>query len=323
MSASLLQSRVLGLLLCLLPLLLAACNPFAQPTPTPTPQPLPPAVSQPVSSVARAAGTIVPVQKAALSVAGAGRVAQVAVNVGDAVQAGDLLLALDEGAAQAQLAQAQAALLRAQANLAALQAGPQPAQVEAAQARLDAAQARLDQFVLDRLLTPATPSQLAEAQAQVRSAQAELALLTAAVRPSALAAAQALVAEAEAGVQAAQNGLAQTRLTAPFAGTITAVAIAPGEMALPGQPLLTLADLGRLQVETTDLSERDLGQVAVGTPVVVFVEALNQEVAGRVSRIALQAAIAGGDVVYPLVIELDEQPEALRWGMSVDVEVRE
>lgn len=76
-------------------------------------------------------------------------------------------------------------------------------------------------------------------------------------------------------------------------------------------------------METTDLSERDLGRVAVGRPVAIFVDALNQELTGRVIRIALQATLAGGDVVYPLVIELDEQPEELRWGMSVGVEVRE
>ena len=62
--------------------------------------------------------------------------------------------------------------------------------------------------------------------------------------------------------------------------------------------------------------------MAVGTPVTVFVDALNRELTGRITRIAPQSTVAGGDVVYPLVIELDEQPSALRWGMSVDVEVR-
>ncbi len=299
---------------------LAGCSFLSQPTPTPV------AVAAtavpPVSSVARAAGTIVPLRKALLGLTSTGRVASVAVAVGDAVEAGSLLVQLDDGAAQAQLAQAQAGLLAAQANLSGLQAGPQPEQVAAAQARLDGARAHLDQLTLDRLLTPATASQLAEAQALVNSAQADLDLLSAEVRPSAIAAAEAVIAQANAGVQAAQTALDNTALTAPFAGTVTALDIAPGEMALPGQPVVTLADLSQLQVETTDLSERDLGRVAVGTPVVVFVDALNREIAGTVARIALQSATAGGDVVYPLVIELDEQPAELRWGMSVDVEVR-
>lgn len=301
--------------------LLAGCSFLNQPTPTPLPV-LATAVPA-VSSTARAAGTIVPVRKALLGLTSAGRVASIAVAVGDAVEAGALLVQLDDATAQAALAQAQAALLAAQANLAGLQAGPQPAQVAAAQARLDGARAHLDQLTLDRLLTPATASQLAEAQALVRSAQADLDLLSAAVRPSAIAAAEAGIAQAEAGVQAAQAAISNTALTAPFAGTVTSLAIASGELALPGQPVITLADLSQLQVETTDLSERDLGRVAVGTRVVVFVDALNREIGGTVARIALQSTTAGGDVVYPLVIDLDEQPAELRWGMSVDVEVRE
>jgi len=31
--------------------------------------------------------------------------------------------------------------------------------------------------------------------------------------------------------------------------------------------------------------------------------------------------MVGGDVVYAVVVELDEQPPNLRWGMSVDVEI--
>ena len=299
---------------------LAGCSFLSQPTPTPVA--VEATAVPPVSSVARAAGTIVPVRKALLGLTSSGRVASVAVAVGDVVQAGDLLVQLEDAGAQAALAQAQAGLLAAQAQLAGLQAGPQPEQVAAAQARLDGAQAHLDQLTLDRLLTPATASQLAEAQALVKSAQADLDLLSAAARPSAIAGAEAGIAQAAAGVQAAQTALDTMALTAPFAGTVTAVDIAPGEMALPGQPVITLADLGKLQVETTDLSERDLGRVAVGTRVTVFVDALKREIGGRVAHIALQSATAGGDVVYPLTIELDEQPAELRWGMSVDVEVR-
>lgn len=300
--------------------LLAGCSFLSQPTPTPVA--VVATAVPPVSSVARAAGTIVPVRKALLGLTGTGRVASIAVAVGDEVQAGDLLVQLEDAGAQAALAQAQAGLLVAQAQLAGLQAGPQPEQVAAAQARLEGAQAHLDQLTLDRLLTPATPSQLAEAQALVKSAQADLDLLSAATRPSTLAGAEAGIAQAAAGVQAAQTALDNMALTAPFAGTVTAVDISAGEMALPGQPIVTLADLRQLQVETTDLSERDLGRVAVGTRVVVFVDALNREIGGAVARIALQSATAGGDVVYPLTIALDEQPPQLRWGMSVDVEVR-
>ena len=37
--------------------------------------------------------------------------------------------------------------------------------------------------------------------------------------------------------------------------------------------------------------------------------------------LAVAASKVGGDVVYTVVAELDEQPADLRWGMSVKVEI--
>ena len=203
----------------------------------------------------------------------------------------------------------------AKARYDALFAKPDAAAVAAARAQVQQAQA-----ALDRLLAPATEGQIAEAEAQVHSAQAELDLLTAGASDQAVAAAAAVVSQAEAALTLAELNLANTQLSAPFAGTVTDLAVGPDEMILPGQRVLTLADLSRLQVETTDFSERDVARVAVGQPVTVFVEALGKEIPGRVLRIAPQATVVGGDVVYAVVVALDEQPPDLRWGMSVEVE---
>ncbi len=188
--------------------------------------------------------------------------------------------------------------------------------VSAAKARIQQAQAALDQAQ-----APATAGQLAEAQAQVRSAEAELDLIKAGVRTESVAVADAAVAEAEAALQRAQADLANTELRAPSTGIVAALDVNPGELVLPGQAVLTLADLDHLQVETTDLSERDVARVKEGQSVTIYVEALNTDIPGRVLRIAPQASVIGGDVVYTVVIALDEQPANLRWGMSVDVEI--
>ncbi|MEZ4835444.1 MAG: hypothetical protein R2873_26220 [Caldilineaceae bacterium] len=72
-------------------------------------------------------------------------------------------------------------------------------------------------------------------------------------------------------------------------------------------------------METIDLSERDVAQIAVEQSATIYIEALNVEIPGRVARIAAQANIIGGDVVYPGARVLEEQPVGLRWGMSVEV----
>ena len=84
---------------------------------------------------------------------------------------------------------------------------------------------------------------------------------------------------------------------------------------------MAAGDAGTLQRHDFHLSERDVARVRTGQPVVVFIEPLNTEVDGRVVRISPQATIIGGDVVYPVLIDLDERPPELRWGMSVDVEI--
>jgi multidrug efflux pump subunit AcrA (membrane-fusion protein) len=125
---------------------------------------------------------------------------------------------------------------------------------------------------------------------------------------------------AEAQVAAAQANLANLEIIAPFQGTVLERAVEVGEWVIPGQPVLVLADLSHLRVETTDLSERDVPQVKKGQAVRVFIEALDEEVGGTIIEISPQAEILGGDVVYKTVIELDEQPAGLLPGMSVEVD---
>ncbi|MCX6028237.1 MAG: HlyD family efflux transporter periplasmic adaptor subunit [Chloroflexi bacterium] len=251
-------------------------------------------------------------------------------------------------AAAADLANAQAALRQAQAAYDQIKGNtdagryPQALQLEQATNAVAAAQARyrqatqgptaadlargqagVDQAVagLAKVQAAARPADVAAAEAEVRRGQAQYDLLKAGARTETIAAAAADVAAAEAVLQHSRADLANTELRAPFAGTVAALKVNPGEMALPGQAALTLADLGHLWVETTDLSERDVARVALGRPATVFVEALGAQIPGRVARLAPQASVVAGDVVYTVVVELDNQPPGLRWGMSAEVEI--
>ncbi len=192
---------------------------------------------------------------------------------------------------------------------------------DASEAALATARVAQAQAALDQLLHPATESQIAEAEANVRAAQAELDLLSADIQAEKVAVAQAAVVEASAGLQHAEADLAATTLRAPFTGTITTLNVNAGQAVSPGQPLLTLADLSQLQVETTDLSERDVAQVQLGQTATIFVGPLGIELPGSVVQIAPQATVIGGDVVYTVVVALTEQADNLRWGMSVEVTI--
>lgn len=137
--------------------------------------------------------------------------------------------------------------------------------------------------------------------------------------------AQARLSNAEAQLATAEAALEHMEIRAPFAGTISDLFIRIGEWVSPGMPIVVLADLELLQVETTDLNELDVARIEVGDPATVTFDALPEvEVQGTVTRIAPKAD-EGSGVNYTVVIELSELPETLRWSMTafVDIEVEE
>ncbi len=83
-----------------------------------------------------------------------------------------------------------------------------------------------------------------------------------------------------------------------------------------------LAKLDNLQVETTDLSELNVASVKIGQAATVHIEALGKEIPGVVTAISPISDKIGGDVVFKVTIQLNEQPKELLWGMSADVEIQ-
>ncbi|NJN80242.1 MAG: efflux RND transporter periplasmic adaptor subunit [Anaerolineales bacterium] len=218
---------------------------------------------------------VVPVNEVQLSFTNVGRVTSVNVNVGDKVNAEDVLIQLDTSILEAQVKEAEANLAYAEIQLEYL--------IRNVGCRTGCAPTEQHLEVAE--------NDVARAQALFDSANAVLA--------------------------------AQSNLIAPFAGTIVAVNISPSETVTPGQVIIILGDLSAYQIETTDLSERDVHNVQINQPANVFVEALNQNVNGKVVDIARIADSLGGDVIYKVTIQLNEQPAGLLWGMSADVQIGE
>jgi multidrug resistance efflux pump len=123
-------------------------------------------------------------------------------------------------------------------------------------------------------------------------------------------------------VAAIESVINQSKLIAPFDGTVIELYLNSGEMVSPGAPILLLADLTTLQVKTTDLNEVDVARVQIGDPVKVTFDALpDTSVTGEVTNISLKNA-PGSGVYFNVTITLDEIPAALRWGMSAFVEIQ-
>lgn len=128
--------------------------------------------------------------------------------------------------------------------------------------------------------------------------------------------------QAKASWDSAIANLAQATLTSPINGTVVDIQVIPGGVVQVNQVVITLASLDQLQIVTTDLSERDIARVKVGQDVSIYIEALDETITGDVLRISPIAENVGGDVVFPVTIDLDGQPDGLLWGMTAEVEIQ-
>lgn len=193
---------------------------------------------------------------------------------------------------------------------------------------LAAAQKAYDRAVANLNYLTGMPADLdvEQAEADLQAAKAEVADAEKAFErvkngpdPETIALAEARVSNAKAQVLSSQSALDEMEIKAPFDGTIGRLNVHSGDWVTPGQMILAMVDLEHLRVETTDLSERDVVKVRGGEPVTVYVKALDKDISGAVADIAPMADALGGDVVYQTIISLDEIPEGLLPGMSVDV----
>ena len=95
---------------------------------------------------------------------------------------------------------------------------------------------------------------------------------------------------AEAALEEVRAQRAYTAIRAPFAGVVTARSIEPGDLAVPGRPVLTLAGSGALEA-VADLPATWEGRVAVGDSLELVRPETGERIPVRVARLA--PAVAG------------------------------
>ena len=160
-------------MLVLVAIALVGCKRSPAPTPTPIATMATPDIRS--SGQVVASGEVVPSQETHLGFPVSGRVETVAVNKGDRVEAGQVLIVLETDLLAADVAQAEAALAAARAQVALLQAGPRPEQVAVAETQVAAAEAVLAQAEVQQTRPGlgVTQAEIAAAQAQVATTMAD------------------------------------------------------------------------------------------------------------------------------------------------------
>lgn len=273
-----------------------------------------------------------------------GRIAEISVEEGSLVRAGETIARLDDRDYRHEFTLAKATLHAAEARHSELLAGSRPQEIRAAEENLQRARLEMEnkKKTAERIAA-LYQEQLAStedrdnsetayttAKAAFEQAKEQADLVRIGPRKETIAAARAQEAQSRASVRIAETRLHYTNLSAPFAGVVLVKAAEVGEVVSPGTTVATLADLDHPWIRAY-ISETDLGRVKLGQRVSVTTDAYpGKTYAGRVSFIASEAEFTPKSVqtekerinqVYRIKADLENHGRELKPGMPADGQI--
>ncbi len=230
---------------------------------------------QPLADEVRAIGSVQAHQEVDISPEISGKVKAMHVCVGDQVKQGDLLVEIDDEARQIALRQKKALLKKAEATR-----------------KKSLKDAQKGGSLFKQGVISDSESDDIELGKQIADADLDL---------------------ARADVMKAEKELRDTKIVAPFDGTVALEDIEIGKMVTPGQNLLTLVDISQVKIVVT-VSELDITKLSVGSHVEIIIDSLpGKPCTGKVATVGLKADDATR--TYPVEIIVTNEGEILLPGM--------
>lgn len=274
-----------------------------------------------------------------------GRIAEVAVDEGAAVRAGEVLARLDRTELEARRAAAEAQQAVAQARLAELRSGPRTEEIAQVRAGLVAADSRLADAQRDaersrrlfaggaisREALDKAETQLAVIEAQRAQAAEALRALERGTRSEQIAAAEAQVRQADAALAQIDAALDNATAVAPFDGIVTVRHREPGETVAPGIPVVTVMNPADRWVRIF-IPQAFVARISIGRAAEIQADGYPGESwPGRVAHIASEAEFTPRNVqtpeertrlVYAVRVRITDDPALhLKPGLPVDVRI--
>ncbi len=292
-----------------------------------------------LESIVAASGKIQPKRLVQISADTPGRVVNLAVNEGDRIKKGQLLLQIDPKSLRTRVDSNTASLGAAQASLGAAQASMEQIRQSIESARVQLEQARItltrQQDLWRQQLT--TREALERAETDVKAAQSALQerekQLTG--QQSQVSAQTSRIAQERAVLESARYDLSKNTIASPIDGIVTRRNIQEGETAVigtmnnAGTVLLTLADMSVIQAEV-EVDETNIPSVQLGQPAKITIDALpDRTFKGHVSEIGnspIQAAGAAAAQTtqatnFKVVVIIDEQVPEVRPGFTCTADI--
>ncbi|HET9469895.1 MAG TPA: efflux RND transporter periplasmic adaptor subunit [Usitatibacter sp.] len=256
-----------------------------------------------------------------------GTVAAIPVDEGQAVKAGQLLIALDDSETRAAVDQARFAVAQAEAKLAQLEVTGRPLAAEAmrqAEVTFHNAERQLDRskelfgrgFIGQAALDEA---QRARVVAESHWKAAQVQHLSASAGGTERRMDEAALAQARANLRAVQAKLEQMTIEAPVDGTLIARNVERGNVVQPGKALMVLSPAGATQL-VVQIDEKNLNLLALGEAALASADAYPAErFPARVAYINPAVDPLRGSIEVKLAV--DRPPAYLLQDMTVSVDV--
>jgi len=256
-----------------------------------------------------------------------GRVAEVRVDEGSRVAAGDTLIVVDGAEYRIQLREAIANLASFESAYRLAAEGSRTEDIVGAEAVYKAAEA--DYLRMKELLASqtVTQKQYEDADARYVSAQQTYEKLKRGLRPGEVEGARQKRDLAAAQVDMLRKKVRDCSIVAPSAGTVTLRAVEPGELVTAGMNLLRITYLGKVKL-TIYVNEQDLGKVRLGQKARVSTDSdPGKSFEGTVTYISPTAEFTPKNVqtkeertklVFGVKIEIPNPDGALKPGLPAD-----
>ncbi len=257
-----------------------------------------------------------------------GTVAEVQVREGDTVEAGQVLVVLDDRDALLALSQAEAALSEAQARLDSLRKTQAPVSAQSvAQLEISLADA---ERALERQETLYAEGAVSLAQLEAARSQRNLAASQLSAARTGLSAQQgggtqerelaSGVRSARVQVESARQQMEKLVIRAPFSGEVSSLEVIPGEALGFGAPVLVLTDPESFYVEV-DMDQQYAGVIRPGQPALIRPEGGTAgDLTGEVLALGRSVDPAGKTV--PVELTLPEGALRLQdLGVRTEIEV--
>ncbi len=131
----------------------------------------------------------------------------------------------------------------------------------------------------------------------------------------------ARVLQLQAQIKNTQSAIAKTAMYAPFDGVVTKQEVKKGEIATAGEVLVSIISDNKLQIEA-NISEVNIGKIAVGNPVSITLDAYPGETfSGAVSYIDPGDTIIDGVVNYKVRISLNTADTRIKNGLTANLTI--